>query len=181
MNATALKMFGMSLVACFMGCATAGTPANSDYPDWFMNPTSNCAVSAVKGATTSIAQKTGEANARGELSRQVQAKVMGMIETSFRNVTGTGFEDAQGQEFSKGAERTLYKNVQSGGRITNKHFSSGTGEWVFEVCIDAEALKSLANKMAQEAAKKLLDGQEAKHKEIVGDMDKQLDKEFPVN
>ena len=35
--------------------------------------------------------------------------------------------------------------------------------------------EGLANKMAQEAAKKLLDGQEAKHKEIVEEMDKALD------
>ena len=174
MKITALRLSLCFALVTLVGCATTGAPADSDYPDWFMSPNPNCAAVTAKGATTSIAQRTGEAKARGELARQVQTKVMGMIETSFRNVAGTGFEDAQGQEFSKSAERVLFNNAQSGARITNKHFSSGTGEWVFEACIDAEALEGLANKMAQDAAKKLLDGQEEKHKEIMGELDKQL-------
>ena len=158
----------------FAGCATTSTPPNADYPDWYMTPNPNCVAVTAQGATTSIAQKTGEANARGELARMIQTKVMGMLEASFRNVVGTGFDDAQGQEFSKGAERVLFNTAQSGARITNKHFSNGTGEWVYEACIDADALAKLANEMAQDAAKKLLDGQDEKHKEIMGELDKQL-------
>jgi len=177
------RLFGLIgigiLLASSVACGTTTAQVTSaDYPAWFLKPTANCATAAYQGGTMNAAVEGATQAARSELGKQLRTKVMSMTERSIRNVAGTGFDTAPGQEFLKVGGRTLSKEVVSGSRLVQKQPVAATGEWIVEVCLDHEKLAELAKNQAAAAAKQILDANEKVHNQVVQDMDAQLDKEF---
>jgi len=172
---------GAILSMSLIGCGPAATSTvrqeqKAAYPAWFMNPPNLCTAATAKGATTHIARLSAVDKGRQELARQISTKVMGMLEQSVKNATGTGLEGAVGHEYMEGATRSLHKMALAGSVGKKYDFNTQSGEWMALVCLDPSKMAEAAKKAAQDAAGKLVDSMKQHHDAVVGNMDQQLDK-----
>ena len=169
-------LIGLSLLALAVGCGGGDKVASmdgEDLPEWFLNQPELCGVGVQKvRGNIGSAKSFAEANARDDLSRQLETKVKSMIE-QYNQEGGT--EDGEiSEELSTKAALSLSKQTLQGS-VPKKH-SLKDGQFYSLVCLEPGALTKAIDQMKQlgaaqrralqrrsDAAHKKLDEQMAKY------------------
>ena len=175
-----LEAVGLVVVMAMLVAACGGDQhcrSACQKPAWVDNPPVLSAAGAGKGINAGMARELCADKGRHALAREINVQVAGLAEQSWQQVIGANDENT-GHQYAEGITRSLHKMFLSGSRAAHYWEDCCDGTYYCLVTIEKEGLLKAANQAGQQAAKKLLKGAEAKHKELNTKFGELLEKEF---